>query len=53
MTFRDIPDYFVVRAGSLDDPAKYRPQMISWSASGQAWDHLDPTLPKFDKMPPT
>jgi len=53
MTFPDIPDYFVVRAGSLDDPGRYKPQMVVWSAAGQAWDHLDPDLPKFDRMPPT
>jgi hypothetical protein len=53
MTFPDMPDYFVVRAGSLDDPAKYKPQMVTWSAAGYAWDHLDPILQKFDKMPPT
>ncbi|PZM17250.1 GFA family protein [Rhizobium tubonense] len=52
MTFPGMPDYFVVRAGSLDEPARYRPQMISWTASSQAWDHVDPLLPKFDKMPP-
>jgi hypothetical protein len=51
-TFPDIPDFFVVRAGSLDDPTRYRPQLISWGASGQAWDQTDPALPKFDKMPP-
>jgi hypothetical protein len=52
MTFRDMPDYFTVRAGSLDDPSRYRPQLVSWSAAGYAWDHLDPDLPKFDRMPP-
>jgi hypothetical protein len=52
MLFRDIPDYFVVRAASLDDPSRYRPQLVSWTAAGHAWDHLDPDLPKFDKMPP-
>jgi hypothetical protein len=52
MTFRDMPDYFVVRAGSLDDPSRYRPQLVTWTAAGYAWDHLDPDVPKFDRMPP-
>ncbi|MBZ6079193.1 GFA family protein [Microvirga puerhi] len=52
MTFPDMPDYFVVRAGSLDDPSRYKPQMVFWSAASQPWDHIDPNLPKFDKMPP-
>jgi hypothetical protein len=53
MTFPDMPDFFVVRAGSLDDPDRYKPQMVFWSAGGYAWDHIDPALPSLDKMPPT
>jgi hypothetical protein len=53
MTFPGMPELFVVRAASLDDPCRYKPQMITWAASGYAWDHADPDLPKFDKMPPT
>ncbi|MDM9619224.1 aldehyde-activating protein [Rhizobium sp. AC44/96] len=52
MTFPDIPGYFVVRAASLDDPTRYKPQLICWTASGQPWDQVDPHLPKFEKMPP-
>ncbi len=52
MTFPSMPDFFVVRAGSLDDPGRYKPQMISWAAAAQTWDHVDPALPKFDRMPP-
>jgi hypothetical protein len=52
LTFPDMPDVFVVRAGSLDDPAKYGPQLTMWTSAGQAWDHLDPAIAKFDKMPP-
>jgi hypothetical protein len=52
MTFPDMPDFFVVRAGSLDDPSRYRPQIVTWTAAGHAWDHLDPALQKYDKMPP-
>jgi hypothetical protein len=53
MTFPAFPDYFVVRAGSLDDPTRYKPQLISWAAAAQPWDHVDPQLPKFEKMPPS
>jgi hypothetical protein len=52
MTFPDLPDYFVVRAASLDDPSVYAPQLVSWTASAQPWDHVDPRLPSFEKMPP-
>ncbi|CAN7413192.1 GFA family protein [Neorhizobium sp. LjRoot104] len=53
MTFPAHPDYFVIRAGSLDDPSRYKPQFVTWHAAGHAWDHLDPALPKFENMPPT
>ncbi len=52
VTFRANPDMFVVHAASLDDPDRYRPQMVLYTASGHAWDRLDPALPKFDRMPP-
>lgn len=52
MTFAVGPDDFIVHAASLDDPSRYRPQLVTYVASGPAWDHIDPALPKFDKMPP-
>ncbi|HVG46964.1 MAG TPA: GFA family protein [Rubellimicrobium sp.] len=53
MTFPAMPDLFVVRAGSLDDPSRYRPQLVLWGAAAQAWDRVDPSLPRFDAMSPT
>ncbi|GAC1346783.1 MAG: GFA family protein [Acetobacteraceae bacterium] len=47
-----MPTLFFIRATSLDDPGRYRPQMVVWAARGRAWDHTDPALPKFDRMPP-
>ncbi|NJD07268.1 MAG: GFA family protein [Methylococcaceae bacterium] len=41
-----------LRAGSLDDPAAFKPTMDIYVASAQPWDHMDPALPKFDKLPP-
>lgn len=52
MTFAAMPDIFTVHAASLDDPSRFKPQMVTYGARGQAWDRLDPILPKFDKMPP-
>jgi hypothetical protein len=51
MTFSAMPDIFTIRAASLDEPARYRPQVVTYTASGHAWDHLDPDLPKFERMP--
>jgi hypothetical protein len=52
LTFPDIPEIFIVHAGSLDDPSRYKPQKVLWTAAGHAWDHLDPAAVKFDRMPP-
>jgi hypothetical protein len=52
LTFAATPDIFIVHAASLDDPSRYKPQLVTYVVSGYAWDHLDPALPKFDKMPP-
>jgi len=53
MTFPAMPDFFVVRAASLDDPCRYKPQMVLWTAGALPWDHVDPNLPTFEKMPPS
>ena len=53
MTFSAMPDVFTVHAASLDDPSRYRPQVVTYAVRGHAWDRLDPALRKFDRMPPT
>jgi hypothetical protein len=52
LTFSAMPDLFTIHAASLDDPGRYAPQAVTYAIRGHAWDHLDPALPKFDKMPP-
>ena len=51
LTFAAMPDLFTVHAASLDDTARYRPQVVTYGLRGHAWDHLDPALPKFERMP--
>ncbi|TBW38653.1 GFA family protein [Siculibacillus lacustris] len=51
-TFPDLPDFFAVRAASLDDPSRFQPTMVLWTASAQPWDRIDPELTAFEKMPP-
>ncbi len=51
MTFAAAPDVFTIRAGSLDDPGRYRPQAVTYTSRGQAWDRLDPDIAKFAGMP--
>lgn len=52
ISFPDIPELFVASAASLDDPSRFRPEMLMWTAAGHAWDHVDPALPRFEKLPP-
>ena len=52
MTFPAMPDYFVVKAGSLDEPARYSPELVSWHSAAQPWDRVDDALPAHDRMPP-
>jgi hypothetical protein len=52
LTFSAAPDRFTVHAASLDDPGRYKPQAVTYTMRGYTWDHLDPALPKFEKMPP-
>ncbi len=52
LTLNAMPELFAVHAGSLDDPGRYSPQMMTYALRGHAWDRVDPALTKFDKMPP-
>ena len=51
-TYAARPELFTVHAASLDDPSRFKPQMVTYAVRGHSWDHLDPGLQKFDKMPP-
>lgn len=51
LTFAAMPDLFTVHAASLDDPARFSPQAVTYAMRGHAWDRVDPSVPKFDRMP--
>ena len=38
--------------GSLEDPSWFRPQMDTFTSDAQAWDQMDPAIPKYEKYPP-
>jgi hypothetical protein len=46
------PDLMVILASSLDDPSIFKPGMDIYISSAQPWDHMNPALQKFPKMPP-
>jgi hypothetical protein len=45
------PDTISIMAGSLDDSSWFRPQADIYTASAQAWDFMNPELPKFPGLP--
>lgn len=52
LTFSAMPQFFSVRAASLDDPSRFKPQVLTYAARGYGWDHVDPALQRFAGMPP-
>ena len=52
LTFAAMPELFTIHAASLDDPGRYKPQVVTYVVCGHAWDQVSQALPKFDKMPP-
>jgi hypothetical protein len=47
-----MADMIFLRASSLDDVDVFKPQFVVYTASGAAWDTVDPNLPTFPGMPP-
>jgi hypothetical protein len=47
-----MPKLIAVHATSLDDPSLFHPQMVTYTIRGQAWDTIDSSLQKFERMPP-
>ena len=41
-----------VRAGTLDNPSLYKPSADIFVGSAASWDHMDPSIPKFEAYPP-
>jgi hypothetical protein len=40
-----------IRASSLDDLEVFKPQVVVYASRAASWDHVDPELPSFPKMP--
>ncbi|MFC5498617.1 GFA family protein [Caenimonas terrae] len=52
LSFVAMPDLIAVHAASLDEPAGFAPQVVTYRGRGLAWDTVDPALPAFERMPP-
>lgn len=47
-----MPGLKMLRAGALDNPASYQPQMAVFAKSRHWWAANDERLPSFEEMPP-
>jgi hypothetical protein len=46
------PQLLILRAGTLDDPKRFRPLANIWVSEAPAWANIDPSLPQFPGQPP-
>jgi hypothetical protein len=51
LTFPARPELIAVHVGSLDDQGRFNPRAVTYSIRGHAWDMIDPSLRKFERMP--
>jgi hypothetical protein len=51
LRFTAMPDLIAVPAGSLDDPARFAPQVLTYRVRGLPWDTIDASLRAFERMP--
>jgi hypothetical protein len=52
LTFAAMPDLIAVHAGSLDDPSRFNPAVVTYASRALAWDRMDTALHSFATMPP-
>jgi hypothetical protein len=51
LRFSAAPDVIAVPAASLDEPGRFVPQALTYRVRALAWDHIDPALQAFERMP--
>lgn len=51
LTIAAAADTIAIHAGSLDDPGRFRPRVLTYGVRGHAWDAIDPSLQTFERMP--
>ena len=52
VSFMAMPNLLAIHAGSLDDPARFQPSLVTYADSRLSWDTMDMSLTIFPKMPP-
>ncbi|XHS76592.1 GFA family protein [Burkholderiaceae bacterium UC74_6] len=49
--FEAMPDLIAVPAGSLDEPERFEPQVLTFRSRGWAWDAVPASMKTFERMP--
>lgn len=52
VTFAANPDIMAIHPGSLDEPSRFQPTLMTYGIRGLDWDRYDPALTIFEKGPP-
>ena len=52
LTFVAMPEIIAIHAASLDDPGRFKPEVVTYNARAHGWATIDPSLQIFAKMPP-
>ena len=47
-----LPGAMIMKAGTLDNPSVFKPQMVIYTDSAQDWDTMAEDLQRFPGMPP-
>jgi len=47
-----MPGLIAVRAGTLNDPSQYHPQVDIFVSRAAPWDYIPPSATTFPEMPP-
>jgi hypothetical protein len=44
-------DAIAIHATSLDEAGQFNPKIVTYNVRGHAWDTIEPSLQKFERMP--
>jgi len=51
LRFKAMPDFIAAPAGSLDEPERIAPGVVTYRVRALGWDGVDASLQGFERMP--
>lgn len=46
-----LPDVMLIKVGTMDDPAQFRPDLAIFTVDQQSFHHVPDGMPAFERMP--